>query len=611
MENNVEKIMKDYKKEVEKIDKKYEVKEVKVPKKIDTKELDEKIKYEKEFIEKLKFESEDNNKDLIEKAKARLESFELDKKEIEEKNQKEYETYERAVARRETKILANNKLKNSIVRLDSGREVTMTEKDKLDRASLKDKAIMELTQEGKSISEQLLNKKQELEAKRKEWQEFKYEFDAEHKITNGNVVEKIHADYDKLVEEMKELSKMQEECEKYLTELKMPTKEDKSFSDAWNSAYKEETKPEKTEPKKVEPEKTESVKTELKNVEPEKTEPNKKEVNYIDINSRRKPEISRILVCPITNTISYEIIDEKGIYGVKEEEINYTDEFVKGEYVKELLEDEQFGLSEKEIKGVIGKVDPNILKVLEKNDKVALNNYIQSVVASKKIPFDIEYDLKDMYKSDMIYNKEKSNLSKIAKASSKFGVKISNDNIFRRTIDKIKSLINKQTRKALVEDNKTYGKVWEEYDKKHKSEENNFKDVNIIQDIVGNENTKTDELNSEKYQPRHLKKKYQPRHFDPRENVISKSKSIKKSSNNKVKEFKEFGKNTANKFRKSKVVGLIEHTTRAFGEAGKAFRDSLQADGNQQKVVQEYNEKQEVREVETTLVKEVDKEEVK
>lgn len=64
--NKVEEIMENYKKEVEKIDRKYDVKSLEKP---DTKDLDDKIKYEKEFIAKLEFEGKEINAEMIEKAK--------------------------------------------------------------------------------------------------------------------------------------------------------------------------------------------------------------------------------------------------------------------------------------------------------------------------------------------------------------------------------------------------------------------------------------------------------------------------------------------------------------------------------------------------------------
>ena len=282
MKNKVEEIMKNYRNEVKKIDKKYEVKEVKKPEKKDTAEIEQKIQSEREFIEKLKFEGEDINQEMIQNAQARLEAAEKEKEQIDLDNQKIEDRYQRALARREEKLSEIAKLKNGKVILDSGREVTMEEKDEIDKRSLKDKAIKELTTEGKSISEQLQTKEQELEDKKKELQKqreeqleakkselkqkrndlfyFKYEFDENHEITNKADQVKLNKDCKKLEKEIEKLEKedfskqlrpienevkklkeAQEKCNEYLTELKEPSKQLESFSSAWHEAKKQES----------------------------------------------------------------------------------------------------------------------------------------------------------------------------------------------------------------------------------------------------------------------------------------------------------------------------------------------------------------------------------
>lgn len=216
MKNKVEQIMEDYRKGIRKIDEQYEVKEVK---KISTKELDEKIEYEKTFIEKLETQGRDENVEIINRAKKRLEDA------LKEKEQKE-EAYENENNKREEKLNNVTKLKNSKVILPSGREVTQAEKDEMDKNDLKDKAVRELTQESNKISEELIKKNKELEAKREEWNNFKYEFEKDEngnstgKSINDAVIIKIHKEYDDIKKEMIELNKMQENCNKYLEEFR-------------------------------------------------------------------------------------------------------------------------------------------------------------------------------------------------------------------------------------------------------------------------------------------------------------------------------------------------------------------------------------------------------
>ena len=71
MSDRIDDIMKNYNDGIKKIDDKYEVKKARVLKKKDTKEVEQKIEYEKEFIQKLEGESKTENKDLIERSKER------------------------------------------------------------------------------------------------------------------------------------------------------------------------------------------------------------------------------------------------------------------------------------------------------------------------------------------------------------------------------------------------------------------------------------------------------------------------------------------------------------------------------------------------------------
>ena len=293
MSNKVEEIMKNYRKGIKDIDKKYEVKEVKEPKKIDTSEIDSKVKYEQDFIARLKSESEENNKDLIEKAQERLKIAEEEKSRIEQENQKAEEKYQRVLVKREQKLAEVAKMKHSMVRHvireadgeheEVFREVTMAEKDEMDKNALKNDTIRKLTSENANISAQLESKEKELETKRNELQKqneeqlkkkeeelknkrkdlfnFKYKFDENHKITNKaehqslskeckNLEKEIAklkiADFSKelnpIEKEIKELTAMKEKCNEYLAELKETNKEFESFSKTWNEAKKDEDK---------------------------------------------------------------------------------------------------------------------------------------------------------------------------------------------------------------------------------------------------------------------------------------------------------------------------------------------------------------------------------
>lgn len=261
MENKIEEIMREYKDGIKNIDDKYEVKEVREvrePKIPDTKELDDKIEYEKSFIARLKDEGDNikdmtekdektgykamSNKEMIERAEARLQLAENEKKEIEKNYEEKLAKYNKSIEKREEKVFEKEKMKRSLVVLPSGREVTMAEKDKMDKQELKDVAIRKLTQESKNISEELLKKDEEVKAINKEMIDIDYELRIR---TEGDddKIEKRHQLNQKLLDlrkEMKDLSTIQEKCNNYLKELKEPTLEQKLAAQTYTDLLKEQ-----------------------------------------------------------------------------------------------------------------------------------------------------------------------------------------------------------------------------------------------------------------------------------------------------------------------------------------------------------------------------------
>lgn len=366
--NKVEEIMENYKKELEEIDKKYEVETLNKP---DTTEIEEKIKYEKEFIAKLEFEGKEINSEMIERAKQRLKEA-IDKKLEIDMN------YENEKLKREEKLLENNKLKNSKVILESGREVKMSEKDELDKADLKNKAIRELTSESKNISQKLLTKKIELENKRKEWQEFKYEFEKDENgktipaPTNKDEVEKIHAEYDSIKKEMVELNKMQEQCEQYLFELKSPTKENKEFMENWSKAAKKQEKAEMV------PETKETQMKQQKTIKKENIEPKKDEVTSITINENAGEIYVSTKEGVKTKLSLEEVLDEKKAIYKRLDVKKICSNIEKGKIKALLLQ---------------AKVNPAIIKAL--NDKEAIKEYISCLNEKRELPFELVHDLRN------------------------------------------------------------------------------------------------------------------------------------------------------------------------------------------------------------------------
>lgn len=252
--NRVEQIMENYRKGIENIYNQYEVDELQ---ELDTKELDEKISYEKSFLEKLETQGKEENLELIKRAKERLEIAEK------EKTQKENE-YEELKAKRMDEIQNVTNLKNSEVVLPSGRTVLRTEKDEMDRRDLQDKAIRELKQESKKISEELMKKNTELEKNRLDKMNFRYKFEKDEngkstgEVINKDELDKINKEYFDIKKEMTELSEMQKQCQEYLEQFRQRDNDKmKKFSEAWNNSYKEEK--EQFEHKKTSSNKTKIV----------------------------------------------------------------------------------------------------------------------------------------------------------------------------------------------------------------------------------------------------------------------------------------------------------------------------------------------------------------
>lgn len=238
MEKNVmEELMENYRKGLEEIDKKYDVAEPEIK---DTKELDEKIEERKNFIEKLKFESEDLNAEIISDAEEKIQALMDEKQAIEEENRNSQEQYE-------NQVKDKNQSRNSTVVLDSGREVKMKEKDEMDKKELREKTLRQFKSWSKTISKDILQEKENLEAKREEWNNFKYEYEKDDngnltgKVTNEEDIKKIHEEYDQIKEKLVLLNELQEDCNKYIEELNAEiAKEMETFSKAWNEAYRDE-----------------------------------------------------------------------------------------------------------------------------------------------------------------------------------------------------------------------------------------------------------------------------------------------------------------------------------------------------------------------------------
>ena len=492
MEKNVmEELMENYRKELEEIDKKYDVAE---PETKDTKELDEKIEYQKNLIEKLKFESKDLNAEMISDAEEKMQKMIDEKQSIEEENRNSQEQYE-------NQVKDKNQLRNSTVVLDSGREVTMKEKDEMDKKELREKTLRQFKTWSKTISERISQEKENLEAKREEWNNFKYEYEKDDignstgKATNEEDIKQIHEDYDQIKEKLVLLNELQEDCNKYIEELNAEmTQEVEKYSKAWNEAYrdeygkqkenlneeaeKQEDLNEETEKQETtlenendnkeenEEEKAEEVATEVKMEETEKPASNlENELNIANFSEKEPVKKSAdIKFNPISKDKNVPVksvnveISQNGIptYTFKYEDGSeksvtiMTDNMSKNKYNSTHFHASNYRKMKKEIssyyninKDAMKKIDPFLIQGLNyrKNDANVLIDLIND---NKEITdISINYDMKNLQELPLMY---RNTFRKIARNAEKIdGIQVENfkDTLFHRMLNKIKAMSGK------------------------------------------------------------------------------------------------------------------------------------------------------------------------
>lgn len=423
MKNKVDEIMKEYQEGIKNIDNKYNVREIKTPKIQNVEELSDKIKYEKELITKLEYEGEDANKDMIERAKARLQAAENERKEIEKNNEEKLEKYNKSIEKREDKVLEKEKMKRSLVVLPSGREVTMAEKDKMDKQELKDVAIRKLTQESKNISEELLKKDEELKTINKEMIDVDYEIRIGTERDNDKIKKRdeLNKKIFGLRKEMKDLSATQEKCSAYLEELKAPTKEEKTFSEAWNQAYKDEQQNKEKSQGTQGPRGTQTPRRPQGSQGPEgkdKPEP----IYKIEIGKKAK------IIMAGGHEFNIPAKDVKdGVNLSKEQTIEILNKYIDDENSVLLAQQ----LVEK------NELDTTVLNVIEKSGiddntkKEVLNSYFNKcLLPTEENKIDIKYNAKEMSKVNLwnrilkreLNNNEKSELLLKAKKAEELGI---------------------------------------------------------------------------------------------------------------------------------------------------------------------------------------------
>ena len=433
--NKAEQIMQNYRKSVKEIDSQYEnIEENNNKYETSIKELNEKIVYEKNFIEKLKDGKHEEDLGLIDRAKERLEKALAEKQDI-EKNHAEEKT--------------NNieEIKKSKVVLPSGREVTRAEKDEIDKNHLKDEARRALTQESKRISKELEEKNKKLLANRAARAEFKYEYEKDKdgkstgKIINADVLVQNHKDFEKITEEMAELSKEQESCTKYLEEFRqMDNKKMEEFAKVWNEAARDSEKTEKQENSKPEPSNSEPSNPTPSNQAPSNSAPNNPTPsnqapsdstpsNQTTNNPTSDKQKIKIVIGRRLNIKTDKYIIGIGKTGklVKQDREDISaklQKILKGKSIEELKESEEIAETIDPIllEGIIELKNKNMITEIQMNKtllKLASND-----VKKEDLNFEIVYDMKDLSKGAFLpwNRKTRDQIAKIAEENREKGI---------------------------------------------------------------------------------------------------------------------------------------------------------------------------------------------
>ena len=443
--NKAEQIMQNYRKSVKEIDSQYEnIEENNNKYETSIKELNEKIAYEKNFIEKLKDGKHEEDLGLIDRAKERLEKALAEKQDI-EKNHAEEKT--------------NNieEIKKSKVVLPSGREVTRAEKDEIDKNHLKDEARRALTQESTRISKELEEKNKKHLANRAARAEFKYEYEKDKdgkstgKIINADVLVQNHKDFEKITEEMAELSKEQESCTKYLEEFRqMDNKKMEEFAKVWNEAARDSEKTEKQENSKPEPSNSEPSNPTPSNQAPSNQAPSNQAPSNSAPNNPTPSNQAPSDSTPSNQTTNNPTSDKQKIKIVIGRRLNIkTDKYIigigktgklvkqdredisaklqkilKGKSIEELKESEEIAETIDPIllEGIIELKNKNMITEIQMNKtllKLASND-----VKKEDLNFEIVYDMKDLSKGAFLpwNRKTRDQIAKIAEENREKGI---------------------------------------------------------------------------------------------------------------------------------------------------------------------------------------------
>lgn len=170
-------------------------------------------------------------------------------------------------------------------------------KEELEVITVKDETIRKLVQENKAIDYEIAKKEIEHDSILLDIGHFKYEYDENGQVKNGNEAKKLWDESHKITDELSSLRSIKQKCEEYINELKEPTKEEErklarinailNRKDIEEKEVIEESKeePAKKDDKKVE-ETEEQAENETENSEPAKKDETKEEKPEVEITEK-------------------------------------------------------------------------------------------------------------------------------------------------------------------------------------------------------------------------------------------------------------------------------------------------------------------------------------
>lgn len=213
----------------------------------------------KDFVDKR--ESADNKKKVeINVIKGRIEKREDEMKELDPSADKALIDEFKKSIEKEQKDIAG--IESSMYKSPEQKR-----KEELEVITVKDETIRKLVQENKAIDYEIAKKEIEHDSILLDIGHFKYEYDENGQVKNGNEAKKLWDESHKITDELSSLRGAKQKCEEYINELKEPTKDIEKINEILSRKNKEEKEVIEESAGKQEESKEEPAKKDDKKVE--------------------------------------------------------------------------------------------------------------------------------------------------------------------------------------------------------------------------------------------------------------------------------------------------------------------------------------------------------